>query len=148
VTNGEIRNVEDANLRFPVIWMASDVSEIRMTLDILTDSRSSIVRSGVYDRSTIVDATGRTFRVVDYQIVGSIGPLWGYAEFASRRVRLQIMVREEGDAEIEKVRKIVLGQIRSFAGWRSRDDYDSLVKDIREAQSVPELMSRLIEHKA
>jgi hypothetical protein len=117
---------------------------VKNRFDELTDVWSSLLKSGWFQGLHIVDSEGRTFLVERVREVGGIGFLWGFNPLYGQRVRVALDLRRRSpDLELGEIKSRLLRMLNSWSGWKSRDDFDELVACVRDAESIPHLISAL-----
>jgi hypothetical protein len=133
----------DPGLAFPVLAIDKYAFDVRRSMEDLTVVPTPLIKSGWFQRLRILDSAGRTFEVSGVQQLHGVGFLWGW-HFYGRRVRVQIEFRKvEPDATLEEIRGDLLKRLKGWKGWQSRDDYDELLSDVKNAESVAGLIAAL-----
>jgi hypothetical protein len=117
--------------------------DVRRTMEGLIVVPTPLINSGWFQHLRIIDSAGRTFEVSSVRQLHGVGFLWGW-HFYGRRVRVQIEFRKvEPDATLEEIRDDLLKRLKGWSGWQSRGDYDELLSDIQNADSVAGLIAAL-----
>ena len=108
----------------------------------LTTTWTPLLRSGYFRNLELVDSTGQLLRVLDARPLHGVGPLWGYKPLVGRRVRIELELSTETRiVSAEELKKRIRTLLESWEGWKSRDDYESVLARVEQAQSVSELVS-------
>lgn len=133
------------DLQFPVLGTFPNGSlEIAASPSNLTLNTSLGLKEGYYDGLRIVDARGRWFRVRAARKLHGVGRFGGYNVFLNQRIRVALDLEDEHrEATIDEVKALVLRDFESWDGWKSRGDFDVLLRRVTDAHSVPELLNVL-----
>jgi len=129
-----------SELAFPVLAFSKYGLESKSSAEELRVEFKAALDDGIFANLPMVDASGRTFRVVDTKILGGAGPLWGFSLLYSRRLRIELELGlAENQMTLEEGRGRVLKNFRSWHGWESRDDFDDLREAVSRAESIREI---------
>ena len=133
------------DLQFPVLGTFPNGSlEIAASPMNLTLNTSIGLRDGYYDGLRLVDARGKWFRVRGARKLHGVGRFGGYNLFLNQRIRVALDLEDEHRyAEVEEIRSIVLADFSAWDGWKSRGDFDVLVRRVQGARTVPEILNAL-----
>ncbi len=111
----------------------------------LTRNTAVGLKQGFYDGLRIVDSRGKWFGVRSARKLHGIGRFGGFNIFLNQRIRVALDLEDENrTASVEEVRGIVLADFQAWDGWRSRGDFDLLVRRVQESKTVPELFGVLV----
>jgi len=138
--------VDVDDLKYPVLAKFPNGSfQIASSSASLTRNTSVGLKEGYYNGLQIVDSRGKWFRVRGARKLHGIGRFGGYTLFLNQRIRVAIDLEEENrEADVEDVRRIVLTDFQAWHGWRSRGDFDELVRRVNGARTLPELLVTLV----
>ena len=128
------------DLTFPVLAFSKYGLLIKRHAEELETEFKAAFDDGIFADLLIVDASGKTLRVVDARSHGGAGRLWGYSLVYSRRLKIELDLEStEKQWTLEEVRTRVLEDFRDWHGWESRDDFNELRNGVSRAQSIREL---------
>ncbi len=133
------------DLEFPILGTFPNGSlEIAAAPTNLTVNTSIGLKQGYYDGLRIVDSRGKWFRVLAARKLHGVGRFNGYNIFFNQRIRVALDIEDEHrNADLEEVRRMVLADFEAWDGWKSRGDFDLLVKRVKGARNIPGLIKVL-----
>lgn len=133
-----------SELGFPVLTFNRFGPSIFRRADDLTSTFASSLRQGWFDGLEIVDSRGKTFTVQQVRTVGSIGPFWGLSLFFSRRLRVDLTLREsDRPLSLEDVKARLARSFDEWEGWQARGDFPELKARVEAARTVGELIDAI-----
>jgi len=133
------------DLTYPVLGVFRNGSlKIAATPAYLTTYTMRGLRRGHFDNLRIVDSRSNWFRVRSARRLHGVGRFGGYNLFFNQWIRVQLEIEDEHrEATVEEVKDLVIKDFDAWDGWKSRGDFDVLVRRVRGARTVPELLSVL-----
>jgi hypothetical protein len=144
IANSTVKLANGDSLKFPLLAMDKYSFSVKRTEDDLTVTWSSLMKSGWFDGLRLIDALGGLHIVSGVEVLHGVGLFWGFNPFYGRRVKVQLEVnRMQSGIRLDNVKADLVRLIKSWAGWKSRDDYDELLSDITGAVSMGALMESL-----
>jgi hypothetical protein len=91
-----------------------------------------------------VDSQSKWYRVRSAHKLHGVGRFGGYSIFFNQWIRVGLDLEDEHrEASLEDVKGIVLKDFDSWDGWRSRGDFDVLMRRVKGARTIPELLGTL-----
>ena len=130
------------DLTYPVLGVfPSGGLKIAATPKYLTVYTSRGLKRGHFNDLRLVDSRSKWFRVRSASKLNGVGRFSGYNLFFNQWIRVALDIEDEGrHADLEEVRAIVLKDFDSWDGWKSRGDFDVLVRRVKAARTVPDLL--------
>lgn len=131
-------------IAFPILaFYGKEMLVYREPRELLETTRAAL-KGGLFDGLQICASDGRHFVVTRARKVRGIGALGGWNVFLNQRIEVELDVQSSSpDWDEEELRKLVARELRGWSGWKSRGDFPELVKGVREARGIGELVSFL-----
>lgn len=133
------------DLTYPVLGVfAGGGLKIASTTVYLTTYTARGLRRGHFNNLRLVDSRSKWFRVRSASKLHGLGRWGGYNIFFNQWIRVTLDIEDEHrEASLDEVRTIVLADVDAWDGWKSRGDFDVLLKRVKGARSVPDLLEIL-----
>jgi hypothetical protein len=139
-----MRNMNKANIEFPVICFYGKLIRVADSYDSLTRTTKAGVKNGMFRDLFIVDRTETEFYVKDAKKLHGIGIFGGWNIFLNQKIRVQLEIDEEPKKiTLDEVKQKVLKSFSSWHGWSSGGNLPELKRLVQEAASVEGLASVL-----
>ena len=129
-------------LRYPALsFLANGALTVVASSEQLTRNTRRGLKKGYYNGLRLVDMSGRWFGI---RSARKLHGLSGYSLLLNQWIRVDLDVEDiHQQANVEEVRQMVLKDFEAWDGWESRGDFDELVRGVREARTIPELLGTL-----
>ena len=133
------------DLTYPVLGVfRSGALTIAATSVYLTTYTKRGLKRGHFNGLCLVDSRSKWFRVRSAHKLHGVGRFGGYNVFLNQWIRVELEIEDEHrEATIDEVKALVLRDFESWDGWKSRGDFDVLLRRVTDAHSVPELLNVL-----
>lgn len=137
-------NLDSSILSYPVLVRYRSICVGMKDRDSLTRTTSAGVKNGIYEKYYIIDSALVEYRVTAVNVLGGVGPFFGFNLFLNRNVRveLELEVRNK-QYEFAELKGIVMKELQKWKGWKSRDDYSVLMQAASSAESTNDLIGAL-----
>ena len=136
-----------SDLNFPVIYFNKYTFYVEPDANKLTVTTKAGIKNKLYENLTIIDSSGKLYKVKSARKLHGVGPLWGYNIFLNQKIKVELdfspTVKE---ASIEELKKMVFKNFekdRHF--WESRDDLSELKEMVSSTESMSSLIHKLGE---
>jgi hypothetical protein len=133
------------DLSYPVLGVfPNGALKIAATPAYLTTYTSRGLKRGHFNDLRLVDSQSKWYRVRSAHKLHGVGRFGGYSIFFNQWIRVGLDLEDEHrEASLEDVKGIVLKDFDSWDGWRSRGDFDVLMRRVKGARTIPELLGTL-----
>jgi len=109
--------------------------------DALTTTTAAALRGGLFDNLKIVDSSGAEHLVRSARKLHGVGRFWGYNLFLNQRIRVALDVLPTARTyTVDELRKLVMGDFKTWHGWSSRADFKQLESSVLRASSSAEIL--------
>lgn len=118
--------------------------EVVTTLDSLTTCSTGALRNGYFENMSIIDSKGLMINIIGAKKLHGVGLLWGYRIFRYQRIKVELFSKNgPAQTSIADVKQRVLNSFRKWHGWASRGDFNELRDAVKNASSIPEIITLL-----
>ena len=130
------------DLAYPVLGVfPSGALKIAATPAYLTTYTTRGLKRGHFNELRLVDSRSKWYRVRSAYKVHGVGRFWGYNLFFNQWIRVGLDLEDERrEANLDEVKAIVLKDLDSWDGWKTRGDFDVLVRRVEGARTIPDLL--------
>ena len=129
-------------LQYPALgFLADGTLKVVASAGQLTLNTRYGLRGGYFSGLRIVDSSGRWFVVRSAKKLRGVS---GYTLLLNQWIRVELEIEDtQRQAELDEVRTLVLTDFEAWDGWSSRGDFDVLVRRVKGARTLPELLKVL-----
>ena len=140
------RAMTTSELTYPVLILVKGGGmHVATSEDMLTTLNSHFLRRrGGFTGSILVDSSALATNILDTKFVSGKGRFWGYTIFLDRMVRVNLTLSDPFEMPLERVKRRVLGLLRSVAQNQDPEYWQEALCRITEAQSASELIAALL----
>lgn len=131
--------VDAEELEYPALgFLADGTLKVVASATQLTLNTRYGLRGGYYSGLRIVDSSGRWFIV---RSAKKLRGLSGYTLLLNQWIQVGLELEDtKRQAELDEVQKMVLADFEAWDGWSSRGDFDLLVRRVKGARTLSELL--------
>ena len=110
----------------------------------LTTYTARGLKRGHFNDLRLVDSSAKWFRVRSARKLHGVGRWGGYNIFFNQWIRVVLEIEDENrEASLDEVTQIVLRDFDAWDGWKSRGDFEVLLRRVKGARTVPQLLGVL-----
>ncbi len=129
------------NLSYPVIVVDEDgYCMVAVDEDTLTTLNNVTLKRGGFDDCTFVDSNGQAAKVKETRRVAPKGRFLGFTIWLERMFRVEYTLSEPFEMPLEKLRAIVLRDVRRAGGSLHPDYYREELSRFKNAQTIREII--------
>lgn len=133
-------------MRFPIICITNNYLRVEKSLNTFQVTTVAGLNNGIYKNITVIDSSGKVFKVKNARKLHGVGIFGGYNIFLNQKIKVCIEFESEtGDLSLDDFKDKIWEQIKKEEHfWSSAWNMNELKAEIDKAEKYEDVMELLV----